>query len=196
MTPARAAAVALTVLLGLFLVSVLVVSKARRAVADLPVYHEVTPFQLTDHLGRPFGKAQLNDRLHVVDFIFTSCPDACPAMSTQMKQLYRAFEGSDKVRFLSISVDPDNDTQEVLDGYARTLGVDDERWLFLRGPIEEVQVLSEKGFLLAASDLPMGHSTRFALVDGEGQIRGYYEAFDEKSMKTLKTHLRELVREP
>jgi protein SCO1/2 len=111
-----------------------------------------------------------------------------------MQELYESFRGSDDVRFLSISVDPERDTLEVLRDYADSLGVDDERWLFARGPIEDVVALSEKGFLLAAANLPMGHSTRFALVDRDGGIRGYYDSRDEASLKTLKNELRGLVR--
>lgn len=194
MRPAKAAALAVGVLLVLFLISVLVVSTAQRSVADLPVYSTVPEFSLTERSGEELTRDDLLGNYWIVDFIFTSCPDVCPMMSARMQELYEAFRGSDDVRFLSISVDPERDTLEVLDDYADSLGVDDERWLFARGPIEDVVALSEKGFLLAAANLPMGHSTRFALVDRAGQIRGYYDSRDEASLKTLKNELRGLLR--
>ena len=194
MSPAKAAFVAIAILLALFLISVMVVSTAQRSVADLPVYSAVPEFSLTERSGEELIRDHLLGSYWIVDFIFTSCPDVCPMMSARMQELYEAFRGSDDVRFLSISVDPERDTLEVLRDYADSLGVDDERWLFARGPIEDVVALSEEGFLLAAANLPMGHSTRFALVDRDGGIRGYYDSRDEASLKTLKNELRGLLR--
>jgi len=155
----------------------------------LPVLHEVTDFQLTEASGVPFGKQNLSDRYHLVDFIFTECPLACPTMTHEMKRLYEEFP-SDKLGFVSISVDPVNDTLEVLRRYRERLGVDPERWKFLRGDLDTVRAVSEKGFLIAASELPYGHSVRFILVDEEARIRGFYQSDDSDELKRLRRDLK------
>ena len=94
------------------------------------------------------------------------------------------------MQFVSISVDPDTDSLPVLRAYARDLGVTDNRWVFLRGPIDEVVRVSEKGFMLAMGALPAGHSSKFALVDAKGQIRGYYSSDDDESQLLLQHHIR------
>jgi protein SCO1/2 len=96
------------------------------------------------------------------------------------------------VRLVSFTVDPDYDTPEVLARYASSFSAPG-RWLFLTGGTEEMHRLSREGFKLAVDASgnpanaaePILHSTRFVLVDGEGRIRGYYEAFDEEAMKRL-----------
>lgn len=152
---------------------------------DLPVIHTIPDFELTEASGEPFAREDLLGRYHLVDFIFTECPLACPAMTAQMKAIHDAFP-SDQLGFVSISVDPDNDTLEVLREYRNKLGVDARRWSFLRGEVETVRTISEKGFLLAASNLPYGHSLRFVLVDPEGRMRGAYQSDDPEHMAELR----------
>ena len=191
--PARIALLFLVTLFALMAISIVIVRSARASIADMPVISDLPEFSLIDQKRRPFTRADLNGRIHLVDFIFTSCPAVCPTMSTNMQQLYGAFEGSDEVRLLSITVDPETDTPEVLADYAQRFGVTDDRWLFLHGSIEDVVELSEKGFLLAASGLPAGHSTRLALVDDKGQVRRYYDSLSEESLRVLRGEVRILA---
>ena len=114
-------------------------------------------------------------------------------MSARMKELYRLYNGSEKVRFVSFSVDPEVDTVPVLQEYATKYGVHDEQWLFVRGPLNEIKILSEQGFSLSL-DMPMGHSTKFVLIDGEGMIRGYYDSFDEDKLTLLREHILALAK--
>jgi len=109
-----------------------------------------------------------------------------------MAVLYQAFAADTDVRFISITVDPQNDSLPVLRAYAKDHGVTDNRWVFLRAPIEEVIALSEKGFMLAADRLPGGHTTRFILVDNHGNIRGYYESGDDASLAKLANDIQSL----
>ncbi len=159
---------------------------------ELPVLHQVTDFELTEASGSQFTRADLLGRYHLVDFVFTDCPLACPTMTLEMQRLYKEFS-SPELGFVSISVDPDNDTLEVLSAYRDRLEVDADRWHFLRGDIDAVRTLSEKGFLLAASDLPYGHSLRFVLLDETAQIRGFYQSDDVEHLDQLRRALRTLL---
>ena len=170
----------------------LLLATACRPPVELPVLHRVPEFQLTEASGAPFTRNDLIGRYHLVDFIFTECPLACPTMALEMQRIYNEFSSSE-LGFVSISVDPENDTLEVLDSYRKRLDVDPDRWNFLRGEIETVRWLSEKGFLLAASDLPYGHSLRFVLVDPTGQIRGFYQSDDVEHLDQLRQDLTALL---
>jgi protein SCO1 len=175
--------------------AVIVIRMADQSRAALPEYGAVPEFAFTNHFGEPITRADLNGKLHIVDFIFTSCPSACPVMSKYMAELYELYKDSDKVRFLSFSVDPDTDTLPVLRQYAQRYGVDDDSWIFARGPIEEIKNLSEQGFMLPADGLPMGHSTKFVLVDENGNIRGFYDGMDWEKMEVLMAHVQALAKE-
>lgn len=186
------AVAAIVLVLGITATFVIIEARSSRS-HDLPVLGAVPEFQLVERSGLSFGSEKLQGKISVVDFFFTSCQGPCPVMSGNMADLYKAFAGSDKVQFVSISVDPARDRLQALQEYARRQGVTDNRWVFLRGNIDTIRWLSEEGFMLAAEDLPAMHSTKFALVDNRGQIRGYYSGTDKASMHVLKTHIRDLA---
>ena len=170
-----------------------VITLANRSRESIPVYYRVPEFDFVGHTGGSFGLEDMKGSLSVVDFMFTSCVGACPVMSSKMQELYLLYNGSEKVRFVSYSVDPEIDTLPVLQEYAAQYGITDEQWTFVRGPIRDIKRLSEKGFRFAVGTLPMGHSTKFVLVDQEGMIRGYYDVFDEDMLNLLKEHIRVLA---
>ena len=172
----------------------LVIKAAKDSLSNPIVYGVVPSFTFQEKDGGDFSSESMKGRVWIVDFIFTNCQGACPIMSGHMSKLYKLYGHSDKVHFLSISVDPDRDTIDVLQEYARTQGVTDNRWKFCRGPIEQVISVCETGFLLPAENLPMGHSTKFILVDEKMQIRGYFDALIDQEIETMKVQVRELVR--
>jgi len=164
-----------------------------------PVLGQVPAFSLTNRDGRSIGLADLAGAPWVADFIFTRCPASCPLMTARMARLNRELPDDLAVRLVSISVDPEHDTPQVLQRYAESFKAPD-RWLFLTGGKQEIYQLSRKGFKLGIEIPPPSapggppvepilHSTRFVLVDGEGRIRGYYDGFDEDSMKKLRRDL-------
>jgi protein SCO1/2 len=180
----------------LAVMGLLVVNWANVSRSKIPVWGQLPQFTFTEaHTGQPFGLDDMKGSLHVVDFIFTRCRSACPIMAGNFSELYKLYEGSDKVRFVSISVDPEHDSLAVLRDYARQQGVTDDRWVFLRAPIEQVRQLCEGSFMLAADDLPGGHTTKFTLVDHLGRIRSYHEGLDSTGMRILKENIRQLARD-
>lgn len=171
----------------------IVLSEADRSKREIPVLGTVPEFEFTTRDGKEFTRDDLLGRISVVDFFFTSCVTACPVMSGSMEELYRAFDDTDEVQFVSISVQPSVDTPAVLRAYAEEQGVTDDRWQFLTGPLAGVVTLSEQGFMLPADNLPMGHSTKFALVDRRGRIRGYYNGMENKPMIKLREQIMVLL---
>jgi len=169
----------------------LVILWADRPRHAFPVLGDVPSFTMTDQDGRPFGRDSMLGRITVVDFIFTSCPGACPIMGDNLVRIYRAFKGTGRVRCVSISVDPAADSLPALRAYAAGWGVNDDGWVFLRAPLDSVVWLCEKGFMMPADDLPAGHTTRFTLVDRDGRIRGYYDGLDSAAVAQLE---RDIVR--
>ncbi len=174
--------------------ALLVITIAAKSRSNLPILGQVPDFEFVKQDGTPFGLHDMQGKINVVDFIFTSCREACPLMSGNMVRLYQQYDNVGKVQFVSISVDPDRDSLKVLQNYAGAMGVNDNRWVFLWKPIDEVATLSEKGFMLSSQNLPEGHSSKFALVDGKARIRGYYDGLNDLDMKLLARDINQLVR--
>jgi protein SCO1 len=145
----------------------------------------VPGFSLLDQRGQPVTDATLRGAPWVANFVFTRCPSACPLLTAKFKALQASVKRAD-VRFVSISVDPAHDTPQVLAAYAARFGADPARWLFLTGPLAEIEKTVVEGFKIhigepAPSDndpnlIEIMHGEHFVLVDAEGVIRGYYRA--------------------
>ncbi|MCA9690782.1 MAG: SCO family protein [Myxococcales bacterium] len=150
-----------------------------------PVLFQVPEFSLVDQSGREVTRDSLRGQVWIGSFFFTSCPSICPKITKSMLDLQSRLqsEGVD-VKLVSFTVDPDNDTPEVLARYAKTIGADLERWRFVTGPRAQMEQLVVGGFKTAMDpskrdgDVEMydiAHSTKLVLVDRDGGVRGYYD---------------------
>jgi protein SCO1/2 len=148
---------------------------------------ELPAFSLMDQRGETFTREDLlgADKTWVVGFVFTSCQTTCPAVSRAMLSFQEQITRSrldDRVELLTITVDPITDTPEVLAGYADSLGADLDNWRFLTGSPSSIESFVVDGFKLAVGEreqvepgvFDIAHSTKLALVDRFGHIRGYY----------------------
>ena len=183
---------------GLLVAALLVVTAAAlvqrlRRPEQPPVLGRVPEFTLINRDGRTVGRGDLAGAPWVADFIFTRCPASCPMLTARMARLNGDLPEDMGVRLVSFSVDPEHDTPAVLEKYAASFDAP-SHWLFLTGTREQILTLSRDGFKLGLemtpppgieAPEPILHSNRFVLVDGRGDIRGYYEAFDEESMEKL-----------
>lgn len=150
-------------------------------------------FRLVERSGRAVTDADLADRVWVASFVFTRCPLSCPRISSVMKGLQGKLTGTG-VLLVSVSVDPEHDTPEVLSDYARRFGARPDRWWFLTGPPADVRDLIAGRFKLGyqsndAADQAAGveaisHSDRLALVD-RGKVVGYHDSNDPAAVAAL-----------
>ena len=186
--------VSIIILFFLSVCALIVIELANKSRSDLPILGEVPEFTFSERSGASFGNDDMQGTINIVNFFFTTCQGPCPIMNAKVADLYKKYATTDQVRFVSISVDPKRDSLSVLKEYAQRMGVVDNRWLFLRGELDEVHRVSEKGFMLAG-ELPTIHSTKLILVDRDQQIRGYYDSFNDENLRLLTVHVRELLYE-
>lgn len=170
----------------------------QRQSAEVPgIYSKVPEFQLTDRTGARFGSADLLGKVWVADFIYTTCPGPCPMVTGRLAELQDEFSGLEGVRLVTFTVNPEVDTPEQLDAYARSVGAA-EGWAFLTGPESEVHDLIKGGFKLpvgqGGGEEPVLHSTKLVLVDQAGSIRGYYDAANPTELKALSADAVRLVK--
>lgn len=177
----------------------------------LPVLAELdVDFALTDRTGRAVGPGDLAGAPWIADLTFTRCVLACPVMTAKMAKLDAELPrgGGDgkgpAVRLVSVTVDPDHDTPEVLAEYAGRFDASD-RWLFLTGDRADLVALGGEGLRLGFDPNPpltplepgdnIYHSTRFVLVDAQNRVRGYYDSEDKAALAQLRTDLQSLLSE-
>jgi protein SCO1/2 len=168
---------------------------------ELPVLGRVPILALVDQARQPFDQHRFDGHPTIVNFIFTSCPTICPALTAKMRHIQTQTAGT-AVRLVSISVEPETDTPEVLKSYGEKFGADFGRWTFATGPREALEKAVVDGFRLELSrqrrpgeaDIwDIVHGEHFVLVDGDGRIRGYYRA-EPEPMHRLVDDARALAR--
>ena len=119
---------------------------------ELPDYGALPEWAFADEQGQPIGSAQLRGKPWVANFLFTTCPGACPLLAQATMQLQGRLQewvpktGEMPVAIVSITVDPVTDTPERLRSFAKTFGADPKIWHFARGEYTEMEALVSGGF--------------------------------------------------
>ncbi len=160
-------------------------------------------FALTDQQGRSVRRADLEGKVWVASFFFTSCPVVCPELIERKAKLKDELLAIDDVRFVSVSVDAENDTPEKMTAFAAKHGAAHERWSFLTGEPKKVDELVFSGFKMALQKggaapgggaIAISHAERFAVVDRRAHIRAVFDS-DDAGRQALAARVRELVAE-
>ncbi len=144
-------------------------------------------YELVNQRGDKFGSKDLEGKVYVADFIFTSCPSVCPKLTRTMERIQRRTKNlSTSFQLVSFTVDPENDTPDKLALFARTYHANPTRWSYLTGSLASIESTVIKGFKIAMGKEDVGeglfsifHGEKLVLVDGDGNIRGYYDADDD-----------------
>ena len=153
------------------------------------IYHSIPAFSFIDQYGDTVTEKNMNEKIYIADFFFTSCPTICPVMKKNMLKVYKNIKGMGDVAILSHTIDPSHDTPEVLLKYATDLGVTGHQWLFLTGHKSDIYGIAKSYFVAATQDgaAPGGfiHSGAFTLLDKDKRVRGVYDGTDEEKVKKL-----------
>ncbi|MEQ8763139.1 MAG: SCO family protein [Planctomycetota bacterium] len=162
---------------------------------------ELPSFELTERSGDAVTKETLLGAPWIAGFAFTRCSGPCPKLSGLMASLQPRLEGT-PVKLVTFSVDPEHDTPQVLQDYAKAFSAQGDRWWFLTGERENVYDLINQGFRLGVQEnasAPVGesiaHSTRLALVDAKGQVRGFFSSESPEAVDRLVERARALAGE-
>jgi len=167
-------------ILALALLAIPALVRAHEAGGDkpLPVIGPAPNFTLTSQDGTALTLADLRGKVVAVTFIYTECPDICPLLTQKMAQVQDEL-GADfgkKIAFLSISLDPQHDTPDVLKDYADFWGAKSEGWTFLTGSPEAVRDVTRRYgvFFAKKEDGSVDHTQLTTLIDADGQMRVQY----------------------
>ena len=183
---------------------------ARRshASSDLPVIGHVPAFAIPDQRGRIVSGEILRGQVLVVNFFYATCTTSCPLLTGRMRSVQGAIARREEqlerplpIHLISITLDPENDTPDVLRAYAERVGADENRWSFLSGRSEDLDRIVVRGFksTFQRADPSAGigtimHGEWLVLVDGAGSLRGFYAASNPARMQSLVTDAIRLAR--
>ena len=179
----------------------------RRGTTKLDRFNTVRDFELVERTGQPFRNSEsLRGKVWVANFFFTSCPGPCLEMNARMAEVQEAIRRkNDEVRLVSFTVYPEHDTPEVLRRYADRFQARTGVWYFLTGDKPTIYDIAHKDFMLGVTDAQTGeeklsegefvHSTKLALVDRHGVVRGYFDSTSPEAFQRLLVAIGDVLRE-
>ncbi len=152
--------------------------------------HQIANFELFNQDGEVFNQEDLDQKIYVADFFFTTCPSICIDMSKQMMRLQEVFNDLDSFQLVSHTVQPEVDSVSVLKEYAELHGAKPGKWVFLTGDKKTIYDLARKSYFAATTEGDGGpddfiHTENFVLVDKAKQIRGFYDGTSEEDVDRL-----------
>lgn len=164
------------------------------------LYHSVQPFSFINQYHDTVSEKTINNKIYVADFFFATCQSICPKMSSQLVHVQNAFKDDNNVLILSHTVNPANDTVEVLNGYAQTYGAIKNKWHLLTGNKKTIYNMARYSYLVNAleddgSAEGFLHSELFILVDAQKRIRGMYDGTDSVAVVKLISDIKLLKQE-
>ncbi|EEL58678.1 SCO family protein [Bacillus toyonensis] len=146
---------------------------------------DVQKFSFTDQNGKPFGSAELQDKIWVADFFFTSCQTVCPPMTANMAKIQRMLntDGIKDVEFVSFSVDPEVDTPEKITEFMKVYEMDGNRTHFLTGyKRADIENFAKENFQSLVTkpenDTQVIHGTSFYLINKNGKVLKKYSGVE------------------
>jgi len=166
-------------------------------------------FELLNQDNKKITNETYKGKVYVLEFFFTTCPSICPKMNVSMLEIENNFFGNPNFGIVSITIDPSNDTPEVLKAHAKLLGVKSSNWNFLTGDKAYIFNLANQGFNLYAGENSkvnggFEHSGLFALMDKNGNIRCrkddfgnpilYYDGLDKKGVRDIQQDINILLK--
>jgi protein SCO1/2 len=148
---------------------------------------EIVPdFALRDQRNRKVRLSEFRGRMVAIDFIYTRCPlpDVCPRLSANFARLQKRF--GKRVALLSITIDPEFDTPEVLADYSRRWGANPDNWLFLTGSSDEIRKVAENfGLVYWAEEGMITHTAATGIIDSTGKLEALLEGSSYTSQQLM-----------
>lgn len=158
---------------------------------DLTSFHKIPAFSFTDQSGSTITQENLDGKVYVAGFFFSTCPGICPTIRSKLIKVQETFANDENVKIVQHSIRPTTDTTDILQAYANKNGINNQQWYLLTGDKAEIYSLA-KTFYFASEDLgnvqknkDFLHTESLLLIDENKHIRGIYNGLNAASVDYL-----------
>ncbi len=165
------------------------------------ITHTIGDFSFLNQDSISINQKKIENKIHIANFIFTSCGSICPTMTRNMKIVSDSLSGDKNLVFLSFSVTPWIDKPFILKRYKEHNNIKNNNWEFLTGSKGEIYKLARQSYF-AEEDIGFSkdsaeflHTEHFLLVDKTKRIRGIYNGTLTLEMQQLIEDIKTLEKE-
>jgi protein SCO1/2 len=168
-----------------------------------PKISSVRPFAFTNQDGKMVTEKDVEGKVYVAEFFFTTCRSICPIMNRNMKMVYEELKNEKDFLILSHTSDPKNDSVATLKRYADSMGVSTDKWIFLTGRKDSLYNMARTSYVI---DDPNNnfvdinddflHTQLWAVVDKNGNVRKrIYDGLKQAEVRAMIEDIRQLLKE-
>src|SRR4051812_36672136 len=138
----------------------------------------VRPFAFRTQDGKEFTNKDVDGKVYVAEYFFTTCPGICPQMNNNMRQVYDKFKGEKDFLIVSHTCDPERDSVQQLKRYSDSMKVDTRKWVFVTGRKDSLYNMARLSYTiddpannLKSIDDDFLHTQFWALVNRKGEVK-------------------------
>jgi protein SCO1/2 len=170
----------------------------------LPVMSYVQDFSFTDQNGQTVTEKNIDGKVYVTNYFFTTCKGICPKMNFNLKGVYDKFKSDKDFAVISHSSMPETDSVALLKAYEEKMLPNDHdnaaKWYFVTGDKDSLYKMARKSYLLdnannigQNSNEAFIHTQFVALVDKQKRVRGIYDGLKPDEMARLEKDIAKLL---
>lgn len=165
------------------------------------ITHKIDSFSFLNQDSISVTQFVFENKIHVANFIFTSCGSICPIMTSNFKIVGDKFKTDTTIVMLSYSVTPWIDKPYVLKKYMKKNGITNTNWHFLTGDRASIYKLARQSYFaeenigFSKDSTEFLHTEHVILVDKAKRIRGIYNGTLRLEMQHLVEDIKSLQSE-
>ncbi len=152
----------------------------------------VQPFAFVNQDGKIVTDKDVEGKVYVAEYFFTTCRGICPRLNTNMKKVYDRFKDEKDFLILSHTSDPERDSAQQLKKYADSLGVNTSKWIFLTGRKDSLYTMARTSYTIddPANNLKsieddFLHTQYWALVNRQGEVKKIYDGLKDSEIRAM-----------
>ena len=168
----------------------------------LPQISKVRDFSFLNQNGERITNKDVEGKVYLAEFFFTTCPGICPKMNTNLRPIYEKYKNNPDFLILSHTVNPSTDSVGQLKHYADSMGVDSRHWIFLTGKKDSLYLAARLSYQLddpknnfSPIDEQFIHTQYFALVDKNGNVRSIIDGLKKDELIEMQGEIDALLKE-
>ena len=152
----------------------------------------VMPFAFLNQDGKVVTNKDVEGKVYVAEYFFTTCKGICPKMNSNMRKVYEAFKDEKDFLILSHTCMPEVDSVPILKKYADSMKVNTNQWIFLTGRKDSLYNMARVSYTI---DDPVNnlktvaddflHTQFWALVNKEGKVKKIYDGLKDGEVEAL-----------
>lgn len=168
-----------------------------------PPISTVQPFAFPDQDGKTITNKDVNGKIYVATFFFTTCTSVCPRLNNNLKPVYTEFKNEPNFLILSYTCDPSTDSVKRLKWYADSvLKTDASKWILLTGNKDSLYAMARHSYMIddPKNEVQKGetdflHTQLIALVNRKGEVVKIYDGLKPSEVRQMQSEIKKLLKE-